>query len=167
MFWFLSVCLLNWIVGSFRVKVRVSFGGVGRFKESCDQNFLSSPVDFLFLYYLDLFMGWNIYIFFYQIWFVWLGFWFLSVVGLLVFTVNSNWVNKTFFRKMVWLCIIISFILVWLAYLCKVRHASCLPSKVPFLNDSGKNPYKLFLIVRFLSFVKSNKFYLPKSGEAL
>ena len=44
-------------MGSFRVRVRVSFGGTGGFEESCDQNFLSSPVDFLFLYYLDLFMG--------------------------------------------------------------------------------------------------------------
>ena len=67
--------------------------------------------------------------------------------------VNSNWVNKTWesffivFKKMAWLCIIISFILVRLAYLCKVHHASWLPSKATFLNDSGNNLYKISLIV--------------------
>ena len=52
-------------MGSFRVRVRVSFGGTGGFEESCDQNFLSSPVDFLFLYYLDLFMGLKSFFFFF------------------------------------------------------------------------------------------------------
>ena len=50
---------------------------------------------------------------------------------------------------MAWLLIIISVVLVWVASLCKTRQASFSPSKTVFLNNGGKNPYKIFLIVGF------------------